>query len=446
MTLDPYNAFLHRGEQEGDWRVARQGRDRRRRACRRRRRRRSSTACPSATPSVSPRLRAAGAAIVGKLNTHEFAFGALTNSPHFGPARNPWDPSGRPAGRAAAAARPSPPASSTSRSAPTPPGRSGSRPRSAGSPATGRRSGSSRTRASSRSPGRSTRSARSARTAEECRRALEIMAGRVAADGAPGRRIGVVTRLFEEADPAVAAVCEEAVRALARRRRAGRAPAARRDRDDHAAGDAPRGGGRPPGLAPDAARRLRGRRPRTAARRAAAAVDGVPDRPARPELGCGRCGSASSAASTCSSAPAMPIVAPRLDAIPSGLPAADHAVQLAGRAARAPGHERALRLRRRAPGRPRARGPPRRGRPHARRAQAFQQATDWHERRPVDAASGEVLYTTDTADVEGGRPHVRADQGRAHRDRGRRLRRRHLRRERHRHADRPVARRRAPTR
>src|SRR5262249_59860418 len=22
---------------------------------------------------------------------HEFAFGALTNSPHFGPARNPWD-------------------------------------------------------------------------------------------------------------------------------------------------------------------------------------------------------------------------------------------------------------------------------------------------------------------------------------------------------------------
>src|SRR5205823_13393611 len=24
------------------------------------------------------------------LNTHEFAFGALTTSPHFGPARNPW--------------------------------------------------------------------------------------------------------------------------------------------------------------------------------------------------------------------------------------------------------------------------------------------------------------------------------------------------------------------
>jgi len=36
------------------------------------------------------RLRAAGAVILGKLNTHEFAFGATTTSPHFGPARNPW--------------------------------------------------------------------------------------------------------------------------------------------------------------------------------------------------------------------------------------------------------------------------------------------------------------------------------------------------------------------
>ena len=29
---------------------------------------------------------------LGKLNTHEFAFGALTTSPHFGPAHNPWAP------------------------------------------------------------------------------------------------------------------------------------------------------------------------------------------------------------------------------------------------------------------------------------------------------------------------------------------------------------------
>lgn len=37
------------------------------------------------------RLRRAGAVVLGKLNTHEFAFGATTTSPHFGPARNPWD-------------------------------------------------------------------------------------------------------------------------------------------------------------------------------------------------------------------------------------------------------------------------------------------------------------------------------------------------------------------
>ena len=38
------------------------------------------------------RLRAAGAIVLGKLNTHEFAYGALTTSPHFGPAHNPWSP------------------------------------------------------------------------------------------------------------------------------------------------------------------------------------------------------------------------------------------------------------------------------------------------------------------------------------------------------------------
>jgi aspartyl-tRNA(Asn)/glutamyl-tRNA(Gln) amidotransferase subunit A len=37
------------------------------------------------------RLRAAGAIVIGKLNTHEFAYGATTTSPHFGPAHNPWD-------------------------------------------------------------------------------------------------------------------------------------------------------------------------------------------------------------------------------------------------------------------------------------------------------------------------------------------------------------------
>jgi aspartyl-tRNA(Asn)/glutamyl-tRNA(Gln) amidotransferase subunit A len=39
---------------------------------------------------VITRLRGAGAVLLGTLNLHEFAYGALTTSPHFGPARNPW--------------------------------------------------------------------------------------------------------------------------------------------------------------------------------------------------------------------------------------------------------------------------------------------------------------------------------------------------------------------
>jgi aspartyl-tRNA(Asn)/glutamyl-tRNA(Gln) amidotransferase subunit A len=45
-----------------------------------------------ADATVVGRLRAAGAVILGKLNTHEFAFGATTSSAWAGPARNPWDP------------------------------------------------------------------------------------------------------------------------------------------------------------------------------------------------------------------------------------------------------------------------------------------------------------------------------------------------------------------
>ncbi len=36
------------------------------------------------------RLRTAGAIVLGKLNTHEFAYGAFTISPRFGAAHNPW--------------------------------------------------------------------------------------------------------------------------------------------------------------------------------------------------------------------------------------------------------------------------------------------------------------------------------------------------------------------
>jgi aspartyl-tRNA(Asn)/glutamyl-tRNA(Gln) amidotransferase subunit A len=40
---------------------------------------------------ATARLRAAGAVVPGKLNLHEFAFGATGVNPHYGPARNPWD-------------------------------------------------------------------------------------------------------------------------------------------------------------------------------------------------------------------------------------------------------------------------------------------------------------------------------------------------------------------
>jgi aspartyl-tRNA(Asn)/glutamyl-tRNA(Gln) amidotransferase subunit A len=62
----------------------------------------------SSDADVVAGLRAAGAIILGKLNLHEFAYGALTTSPHFGPARNPWSPDrvcgGSSGGSAAAAA------------------------------------------------------------------------------------------------------------------------------------------------------------------------------------------------------------------------------------------------------------------------------------------------------------------------------------------------------
>ena len=150
------------------------------------------------------------------------------------------------AARAAAAARPSPPASSTPRSAPTRPARSGSRPPSAGSramrptwglvptdgvvpvgldPRHGRPAGADRrgVRAAARDDGRPP-------------------ARRPAGDGPPGRHRHEAVR----ARPTPRSPRSARRRSTScRGARAGRAPAARRDRDDHAAGHAP-GGGRPP--------------------------------------------------------------------------------------------------------------------------------------------------------------------------------------------------------
>jgi aspartyl-tRNA(Asn)/glutamyl-tRNA(Gln) amidotransferase subunit A len=57
---------------------------------------------------VVRQLRAAGAIIIGKTNLHEFAIGATNVNPHYGPAHNPWNqdysPGGSSGGSAAAVA------------------------------------------------------------------------------------------------------------------------------------------------------------------------------------------------------------------------------------------------------------------------------------------------------------------------------------------------------
>lgn len=44
------------------------------------------------------RLKEAGAIVIGKCNTHEFAAGSTTKNPHYGACANPWDTSRVPAG------------------------------------------------------------------------------------------------------------------------------------------------------------------------------------------------------------------------------------------------------------------------------------------------------------------------------------------------------------
>ncbi len=63
---------------------------------------------PARDAFVVARLRQAGAVIVGKANTHEFAAGGTGENPHYGTARNPWGtdrvPGGSSAGSAVAVA------------------------------------------------------------------------------------------------------------------------------------------------------------------------------------------------------------------------------------------------------------------------------------------------------------------------------------------------------
>ena len=63
---------------------------------------------PGRDAAVVARLKEAGAIVLGKTNTHEFAFGVTTNNPHYGPTRNPWNlsliPGGSSGGSAAATA------------------------------------------------------------------------------------------------------------------------------------------------------------------------------------------------------------------------------------------------------------------------------------------------------------------------------------------------------
>ena len=53
---------------------------------------------PSGDEEVVRRLKAAGAIVLAKTNTPEFACGANTNNALFGPTRNPWNPALSPAG------------------------------------------------------------------------------------------------------------------------------------------------------------------------------------------------------------------------------------------------------------------------------------------------------------------------------------------------------------
>ena len=399
---------------------------------------------------VVERLRAAGAIVLGKLNTHEFAFGALTTSPHFGPARNPWAPDrvcGGSSGGSGAAAAAGPRrrhARDRHRRLGPDPGLPLRRHRAAADdrPRLERRRRSGRTWTfDTVGP--------IARSAEDCALLLDAIAGTRTdvQGGIEGLRVGVVEELLDRADPDVESAVRAAIdelAALGARVEEAEVPWLEEAGTIQQLAHAPGGDGRAPAVATRAARRLRGRRAGAAARRALAAV-----RPPTSRV-CAR-SAATATASTrvlarfdLLAAPAMPVVAPRigeetvtvrgetmpyrLALIPfnspwslAGLPAASVpcgfvdglpvGLSLVGRRL---GEETVLRA-----------------------AHAYQSATDWHERRPrvgprgltctgattTVAPPGRRSYTNRLSTDKGVGTHVRPDQRRPYRHRGRRLRR-----------------------
>jgi len=170
----------------------------------------------TADAEVVTRLRAAGAVILGTLNLHEFAFGALTTSPHFGPARNPWSAehvcggsSGGSGAAAAAGLAAGTLGTDTGGSVRIPAalcGVTGLRPSTGLVPNRG---------LFPVAPSFDTIGP-VARTAEDCALLLDAIAGTTTdlAGGVGGLRVGVVEELFRRAAPDVAAAAEAAVTQL----------------------------------------------------------------------------------------------------------------------------------------------------------------------------------------------------------------------------------------
>src|SRR6185312_5889130 len=53
---------------------------------------------PEHDSTAARKLREAGSVLLGKTNTHEFAWGTTTNNPHYGATHNPWDTTRIPGG------------------------------------------------------------------------------------------------------------------------------------------------------------------------------------------------------------------------------------------------------------------------------------------------------------------------------------------------------------